>query len=115
MPDAKYMTVKIGDWLDAREALNRISNDPHVSQAMRDEIDGVLHDLDAARIEDAMVIRQQDVFAPGVLHTYASAVQSAIEVIGHMTDDRATDLEELRDRFFEAAEASVAMHRKIPD
>lgn len=66
-------------------------------------------------IEDAHVIREQDLFAPGVLATYAGAVQTAIEVIEDAGVTVPTHMFHVRDHFFMASNNSAMRPRKIPD
>lgn len=67
------------------------------------------------QVKDAHVIREQDVFAPGVLATYAGAVQTAIEVIEDQGAEVPHHLFEARDHFFMAANSSAMRPRKLPD
>lgn len=66
-------------------------------------------------IMDAHVIREQDMFAPAVLATYASAVQTAIEVIEEAGAAVPGYLFSVRDHFFMAANSSSQLSRKLPD
>lgn len=66
-------------------------------------------------VRDAHVIREQDVFAPGVLATYAGAVQTAIEVIEQQGAEVPHYLFEARDHFFMASNSSAMRPRKLPD
>ncbi len=78
--------------------------------------------IEATMLHDAMVIRSQDVFAGPTLHAYASAVQSTLEIMaiagvpsGLMTF-QVKSLEELRDRFHEAAVVADSVStKKLPD
>jgi hypothetical protein len=81
-------------------------------------------------LKDAVVIRLQDVFAGPGLFAYASAIQTAIDIMDmeaqmlsmHREETWSTDprtrmqLEELRDFFAEQAQLAVDHpHKKIPD
>lgn len=111
----KYVVLKISDWLDNRQILNAAADDPHHPDPSG-AVNKVIKDLDAARLDDAVVIRQQDIFAAGVLFTYAGAVQTAIEVLGQQNIPVPDELQDLRDRFFEFASAAEASPiKKFPD
>ena len=111
----EYIVFKLADWLDQRQAINKVSNEPtqaHPGKAL----DAALAALDEARLDDAVVIRLQDLFAAGVLYTYAGAVQSAIEIMAAHNIPAPTDLTITRDHFFELASAAEAAPiKKLPD
>ena len=70
-------------------------------------------------LDDAVVIRTRDIFAPGVLHTYSAAVQTAIEVIqgtdAQLSSLWITDLEKVRDYFHDrAVEADEVQTKRFP-
>jgi hypothetical protein len=75
-----------------------------------------------SEIDDAVVIRRQDVFAGPGLYSYANAVQTGIEVLdlehpgrpGALTL-RLERLEEIRDYFAEQAQLATELPSKIPD
>lgn len=115
MEDGKYVVFKIGDWLDQRAVINKVSNED-VTGAPTKALDGALMALDAARLDDAVVIRLQDLFAAGVLFTYAGAVQSAIEIMAAHNIAPPEDLLKTRDHFFELASAAESSPiKKLPD
>lgn len=71
-------------------------------------------------LDDAVVIRKQDIFAGPALHAYASSIQTAIEVVetsGAEFNRRArAKLYEVRDYFFQQAlEADDVNPKKVPD
>lgn len=80
------------------------------------------HEDDLLRhvLDHSVVIRLQDVFAPSALHAYASSIQTAIEIVDnivHLADgeDVITRMSSIRDYFFEQAQKSEHMKRKVPD
>jgi len=77
-------------------------------------------------VQDAVVIRKQDIFAGPGLHAYAAAIQTGLELLfrqlppeHEMTLEAAHEIEyltRLRDFFFEqAVEAEHAEGKKLPD
>lgn len=105
MLDEKYTVFKSEDF-------DRVYPDM-VTEAGNDSLAG--YDL-----ENFVVIRLQDTFAPPALHAYASTIQTAIEII-HATGLNESHYEtvqrmgRIRDYFFEKAQQSEQMQRKIPD
>jgi hypothetical protein len=95
----------------------------------RGEFDGI-HSLELKEgaklpkpLEDAVVIRRQDIFAGPGLFSYANAIQTAIDLIGAPGElgtvsalNELAKLEELRDFFWEQAMmASHEPNKKVPD
>jgi hypothetical protein len=68
-------------------------------------------------VEDAVVIRRQDVFAPPALDAYANAITVALELIveGVSSSDRAKRLRHIADYFHQQAELAWNTERKVPD
>lgn len=68
-------------------------------------------------VEDAVVIRRQDVFAPPALDAYANAMQTAIEVLtnGGAPSGRTLALQGIADYFADQAAKSWTEQRKLPD
>jgi len=67
-------------------------------------------------LEDAVVIRTQDLFAGPALHAYASSIAVVIEVLrqfGHV--EQADSLVDVSDYLFQRAEEADAIHGKLPD
>lgn len=64
-------------------------------------------------ISDAVVIRQQDVFAPPALDAYANGINVALSLTG--PGPVASHLRTLADYFHSKAAQSWQMTRKIPD
>lgn len=66
-------------------------------------------------LDDAVVIRRQDLFAPPALASYANGIAVAIEVMPHDSPVR-QQLQDVADYFHEQAEKSWNTdYRKIPD
>lgn len=73
-------------------------------------------------VEDAVVIRRQDMFAPPALDAYANAITVALTVLSEA--DGGADiydaeipkkLRDVADYFHEQAKLAWDLHRKIPD
>lgn len=77
--------------------------------------DRMIKAVNEIALGDAHVIRERDVFAPGVLATYASAVQTAIEVISETGVEVPAHMFQLRDHFFMASNSSAMRPRHLPD
>lgn len=78
--------------------------------------------LDPQPLDDAVVIRRQDIFAPPALDAYANAIQTAIEVMSSGTQNYATiqlsaieGLRGIADYFSDQAAKAWAEQRKLPD
>lgn len=71
----------------------------------------------AAEIEDAVVIRRQDMFAPPALDCYANAIQTCIEVLtnGSAPTGRTLQLQGIADYFHDQAAKAWTEQRKLPD
>jgi hypothetical protein len=115
----KYVVFKISDWLDNREAINQVSNSGGLDSAYGDALDEALSLLDAARLDDAVVIRRQDVFAPPALDAYANAINAGVEVASRcgadLSTSRVEDLQRIAEYFHEQAAMAWDTNRKIPD
>ena len=92
--DDKYVVLKRRDW----------------EAASSDD------ELELEPVTDAVVIRTKDIFAGPVLHTYAGAVQTAIEVIqgtdAQLSSVWIKELEQVRDYFNGRAEEADAVNQK---
>jgi hypothetical protein len=69
-------------------------------------------------VEDAVVIRRQDVFAPPALDAYANAINVALELPSERSIagiEQAKKLRDIADYFHEQAKLSWDTHRKVPD
>ena len=67
----------------------------------------------AAELEDAVVIRRQDIFAPPALDAYANAMTCVIEA---SADDRMRrQLQPIADYFHDQAAKAWTEERKLPD
>lgn len=116
MDNNKYVVFKIGDWLDEWKQWTDPKDAHHP-----------LTDLQHHRIEDAVVIRQQDMFAGPALQTYAAsisiaktALQGAIPLLeeGPAKDkihNEIAYLGELADFFHTMAEEAYDKGWKRPD
>lgn len=111
MENDKYVVFKREDWQAIKASLDRsVGGGPYEQGQI-------------APLDDAVVIRRQDIFAGPGLFAYANAIQTAIDLLKteqndatwfHPSDERR--LEELRDFFWE--QAMMASHeevKKIPD
>ena len=89
-------------------------------------LEGDIHLTILQSLDDAVVIRKQDIFAGPGLHAYAAAIQTGLELLfrqlppeHEMTLEAAHEIEyltRLRDFFFEqAVEAEHAEGKKLPD
>lgn len=106
--ETKYFCVKIGDWLDAWEALKDVHMDASGQHA--------LTKLNKARLHDSVVIRRQDIFAAPAFAEYAGQISTTLEILEVLGVDKPENLEEIRDYFFEQAEmARLVKHPKLPD
>lgn len=109
MKDDKYAVFKIGDWLEEWKQWQDPGDALHP-----------LTDLQRKRLDDAVVIRTQDVFAGPALHAYAANISTAISVIRGAEDSGelakvADRLQAIADHFHEAALEADDKAGKIPD
>lgn len=105
MRDDKYIVFKRSDWDDWRE---RVGTDSAAAFRTPPSLD------------DAVVIRKQDIFAGSALHAYASSITTALEIIDYhnvvLGGRHRQRLDEIRDYFFEQAlEADDVRTKKVPD
>lgn len=68
-------------------------------------------------LDDAVVIRRQDVFAPPALDAYSNAILTTVEIIRADGGPigRAENLEKIATYFHEQAALSWDTNRKLPD
>lgn len=68
-------------------------------------------------VDDAVVIRRQDIFAPPALDAYANALQTAIEVLTNSSapSGRTAQLQDIADYFSDQAAKSWSEQRRLPD
>lgn len=67
-------------------------------------------------LQDAVVIRTQDLFAGPALHAYASSIAVAMQVLREVShEERALQLSEIADYLFQRAEEADAQVGKLPD
>ena len=73
-------------------------------------------DFWGCQLEDAVVIRLQDVFAQSALFAYASSIRTAIEILEATNSEVPEGLGEIADYFMAQGEkAGKYPHRKVPD
>lgn len=103
--DEKYVVFKLEDY-EAATGRNQSGDD------LSDE-------LGAKQLDDFVVIRLQDTFAPSALYNYAANVQTVMEIHYEQGDVMALGtvlrMEKIRDFLFEKAQQSQSMQRKLPD
>lgn len=81
----------------------------------------VLERLKAESLEDAVVIRRKDVFAPAGLYAYANGIMTALDIaretVGDlMSEDEVARLTAIADYFARQADLAAHYHsRKVPD
>jgi hypothetical protein len=116
MENDKYVVFKrdeFNEWA-------RVMHDAVEEVAEGKELNLRVH-LNQISLQDAVVIRKQDVFAAPGLYGYAASIQTAIEVAqrldpSSLTEEEQWRLEALRDFFFEQGhEAAEHSPKKIPD
>jgi len=72
-------------------------------------------------LEDAVVIRLQDVFAAGALYTYAASIRTTVEILSQRSalgSAEVTEIErlnEIADYFMDMAAKAEATAGKVPD
>lgn len=73
--------------------------------------------LDGTPVDDAVVIRRQDMFAPPALDCYANAIQTCVEVLcnGGPPSGKTMQLQQIADYFHDQAAKSWTEQRKLPD
>lgn len=99
--DSKYIVFKRADWEDLQK------ESPEA-------------DYDEFILEDAVVIRLQDIFAESALFAYAASIRTSCEIleatIGDVDQALVDNLNAISDYFMSCGEqASKSLHRKIPD
>ncbi len=113
--DEKYVVFKRKEFDDWYDSLTEISDSPPSS------------------VEDAVVIRRQDVFAPPALDAYANSIQACIEIMDDVffhdapeaifdtreqmerAVNQNTRLRAIADYFHEQAAVAWDTDRKLPD
>jgi hypothetical protein len=106
--DDKYFVI-------SKAELGRLQNNVAEGRA------GTARDLMTAlwvhQIQDAVVIRKQDVFAPPALDAYANAIQCVIEALQEAAADspEIKKLQKISDYFRMQAEDAYMIKRKLPD
>ncbi len=97
--DDKYVVFKRDEFRDWYQTVE--SHGGHVPMAL----------------DDAVVIRRQDVFAPPSLDAYANAITVALELTTHgvSQSERSKKLRNIADYFHDQAVLAWETDRKIPD
>jgi len=75
-------------------------------------------DWHSLSIGDAVVIRQQDVFAAAGLYAYANAIHAVLDIadeLGSIDEEQAGRLKAIADYFANHAEEASKAQRKLPD
>lgn len=103
--DSKYIVFKREDWEQLQEESPECDSEQFI-------------------LEDAVVIRLQDIFAESALFAYAAAIRTSIEILEETlkdanrpdTDPMIERLTGIADYFMRQGEAaSKHSHRKVPD
>lgn len=107
--EGKYIVFKADEFVAACQDLRERTDYP---------ADQIL--LNCRNLEDAVVIRRQDVFAPPALDGYANSITVALEMAravegGSEPSPLARRLQETATYFHEQAALSWDTHRKVPD
>lgn len=126
----KYIVFK---WSDFYEMMGKLALPPYFGQTSsgRKEMAGkhwdcapIAEEIDKTAkqyaLDDAVVIRRQDVFAAPALEAYANAIQCLIEAIDLVPYDADLDkskqsLRDIADYFHDQADRSYMIQRKLPD
>lgn len=99
----KYIVFKAEDWNDLK-TLFGASN---------------VNLLNTKLIDDAVVIRRQDLFAPAALYGYAHSIGIAIAALkqdkGGYSEEVVRRLQKIMDYFFQEAELATDEAFKLPD
>lgn len=113
--DEKYIVFKRVDFAMLMNELYSWNNLAWIGGEINKRLDEIL-------IEDAVVIRRQDVFSPPALDMYANSILTAIDALqsyGIMRDgNNPTAIDRLHDiaaYFHNQAEMAWGTDRKIPD
>lgn len=116
MPEGKYIVIKQKAWEDFL-----VDMVPHLSNSVGAALNGM---LETGEVDDAVVIRRQDAFAPPALDGYANSITVAIEAIRNandgedITEEAAATIRRLTgisDYFHSQARLSWDTNRKLPD
>lgn len=117
MRDDKYVVFKKSDF---ETLLKRLAS---IGSIIEDE----LTSFPDIQLDDAVVIRRRDIFAPPALDAYSFAILTSLEGLKEITlgipyspdvekiNKRAVKLQEISDYFHEQAKAAWLTHRKLPD
>lgn len=109
MPNEKYVVFKVDDFKQAVTELRKRIVYPE-DQKLFPELQ---------MLDDAVVIRRQDKFAPPALDAYANAIMTTVETLRDFTNigniqEVINDLQKTADFFHEQATLSWETERKLP-
>lgn len=105
--DPKYITFKFENF--------KFFVENYVSESISPEaIEAAIMKM---QVEDAVVIRKQDVFASAALYTYANSIEVAAKVLRESDPGTSSQLQRIADHFaHEAQDASIhSWDLKLPD
>jgi len=106
MKDQKYVVFKREEFAKCMAAL-LVEVDPTIPA-----------DIASRSLNDAVVIRRQDIFAPPALDAYANAILVVVEglkLTGLVTPGLLSDLTQVADYFHQQAKLAWETNRKLPD
>lgn len=108
--DEKYLVIK-------RSHLDKVLVEVANRGQLNSMIGGILNEILSGELEDAVVIRRQDVFSAPALDAYAGAILAAVDVIqaADVYHPSVTRLLQIGDYFHEQAKLAWETNRKIPD
>lgn len=110
MEERKYFVVKTRDFEDMLAQIAHAGLSPTIG--------GILNELAEKELDDAVVIRRQDQFAPPALDAYANSILVALSLVAHNdqhAQERAKSLKEIADYFHHQASLAWDTARKLPD
>jgi len=126
MKDEKYMVFKRNEFYELMGELALPVGDVDCAPVAQN----IEKRAKEVSLQDAVVIRKQDMFAAPALHAYASSIQTVIELLESLAPDpnikdhgipgmpvgKMARLHEIRDYFFQQAlEADDVRTKKVPD
>lgn len=105
MQDGKYITFK-------RTEFNAFMNNLLAQLPSGDEVRVTGATLE---VQDAVVIRRQDVFAPPALDAYANLIEAALQIARDTDSEEHEQLVNIADYFHQQAAEAWVTQRKLPD
>lgn len=122
MSDDKYIVFKRSDFYELMGELALPPWEHSNGEMCGDDVDcapiaeKIKKRSEETSIDDAVVIRRKDVFAPPALDAYANSIMIALSLDPESThSDWGQDLQEIADYFHQQAALSWVTNRKIPD